>query len=111
MAAWKTVPSGSSTGEVLLQSGVRGGSVAITEIEYATDTVTEFGLGAVAGPRSVRDRRCQRNPAFREQVGQAFHPCACSTFSAMTICCDRVAWLAVLAKSAPRYACPVPTLN
>lgn len=40
---------------------------------------------------------CQPIPVFLEQVGQAFQPCARSTFSAMAICCDRVAWLAVAA--------------
>jgi hypothetical protein len=43
--------------------------------------------GCVAGP--------QRTPALLAQVGQAFHPWAVSTFSAISICCDRVAWLAV----------------
>ncbi|MGH3767100.1 MAG: SMP-30/gluconolactonase/LRE family protein [Pseudonocardiaceae bacterium] len=37
----------------------------------------------------------QRNPALLEQAGQAFQPCARSTFSATAICCDRLAWLAV----------------
>jgi hypothetical protein len=37
----------------------------------------------------------QRTPALLAQVGHAFQPCAVSTFSAMSICCDRVAWLAV----------------
>jgi len=41
--------------------------------------------------------RCQRSPAFFEQVGQAFQPCAWSTFWAMAICCAREAPLAVLA--------------
>jgi hypothetical protein len=38
---------------------------------------------------------CQRSPALLEQVGQAFQPWARSTFSAMAICCDREARLAV----------------
>jgi hypothetical protein len=34
-------------------------------------------------------------------VAQAFHPCARSTFSAMAICCERVARSAVAADAPP----------
>lgn len=50
---------------------------------------------ATAGVEHQMWAGCQRSPTFLEHVGQALQPCARSTFSAMVICCERVARSAV----------------
>jgi len=57
------------------------------------------GVAEASGDSGVAGR--QRSPAFREQVGQAPQPCPTSTFSAILICCARVALSAVTAYALP----------
>ena len=64
------------------------------------------GLGGGRGRAAEGDGRAVA-PALREQTGHAPQPCPASTRSATTICCSRLAWLALSAKTLPPKACHV----
>jgi hypothetical protein len=83
--------TGESYAKILTESGDEHRPARSTK----WDTRSPHPAGCCGGGRARGVAGRQRTPTRLAQVGQACQPCALSTFSAISICCDRVAWLAV----------------